>query len=264
MNSITSNQQTFPFMELPPELQLNLVEKCDINTFLCFSFTNSYDQSLANYYIEQLHLPPGMSFTKYFQYLREVVKDISSNPRYNASDLTEINFSTFSIDKTFQLQKYLNARDTLIVWEKLAKTIEQPSPQFENRGTSDEIIKEAEGFSAWCDLHKSALANVTYLDLSRNGLTSLPKEVFKLPLKVLNLEQNHFTSLPDSLYGLENLEGLRLSENQLALVTPALKKLKNLTIVFILNGIFCTADVSKVLDYLAEQNELNIKNLNLN
>ncbi|NGX37742.1 MAG: hypothetical protein K1000chlam2_00904 [Chlamydiae bacterium] len=259
MNSITSNQQIFPFMELPVEIQLEPVKKCDIHTFLRLSSASKHTQSLTDFCIKQLHLPPGMSFTKYFQYLREKGKNLSSNPRYNASDLTEIEYSTFTIDKIFQLQNYLKARDktrdTLIVWEALAKQIHQSSPQFENGGTSDDIIKEAERFNSWCNQHKSALANVIHLDLARHDLTSLPEEVSNLPLETLNLELNHFTSLPDSLSSIKSLETLRLSENQLSLITPDFLKLKDLVIVFIMNGYFCSAKVSAVLDYLDGQNE---------
>ncbi len=71
---------------------------------------------------------------------------------------------------------------------------------------------------------------VTELDLSGQGLTSLPPEIGSLSrLEVLDLAENQLTTVPRELGQLANLRHLNLSGNQLTAVPVELGQLANLT-----------------------------------
>lgn len=64
------------------------------------------------------------------------------------------------------------------------------------------------------------LSRLKILDISENGLASLPETVAELKsLEDLNLEGNFLTALPDSLGELKSLRVLRLRNNQIKLIS---------------------------------------------
>jgi Leucine-rich repeat (LRR) protein len=74
---------------------------------------------------------------------------------------------------------------------------------------------------------------LTRLDLSKNQLASLPKQLGDLRcLQVLNVSQNGIRSLPSKPLGmLGNLEELHLWANSLTTVPPHLTRLTRLTML---------------------------------
>ncbi|XP_008433136.1 leucine-rich repeat and calponin homology domain-containing protein 4 isoform X3 [Poecilia reticulata] len=77
-----------------------------------------------------------------------------------------------------------------------------------------------------------SLANLqalTYLNLSRNLLSSLPPSVFQLPLlRVLIVSNNKLSSLPSSIYALTHLRQLDVSCNELQSLPAELGQLETL------------------------------------
>ncbi|XCN71225.1 MAG: COR domain-containing protein [Candidatus Electrothrix aestuarii] len=70
----------------------------------------------------------------------------------------------------------------------------------------------------------------TELDLSMEGLTELPPELFQVKnLTVLDLSFNELSSLPPELFKLKSITSLDLGQNQLTELPPDLSKLTNLT-----------------------------------
>lgn len=115
------------------------------------------------------------------------------------------------------LKEACQARDTLIVWNQLAKAIEQPEINLSTFRTVKELLLKKEKFSAWFALHQTALCKLQTLWLNRNQLMSLPAEIELLTeLRELFLNRNQFTSLPPQIGKLQQLQKLDLNENQIA------------------------------------------------
>jgi Leucine-rich repeat (LRR) protein len=73
------------------------------------------------------------------------------------------------------------------------------------------------------------LKNLHGLDLSGNGLMSIPPEIGQLTnLQYLNLYYNRLTSIPPEIGMLTNLRELRLSCNNLTSLPPEIGMLTNL------------------------------------
>lgn len=74
--------------------------------------------------------------------------------------------------------------------------------------------------------------DATKLNLSRQGLTEIPSEVFEnKQLKVLKLFGNNFDTLSSRIAELENLEELYIGNNHLTSLPPEIGKLKKLKIL---------------------------------
>jgi len=79
---------------------------------------------------------------------------------------------------------------------------------------------------------KAKESNATTLDLSFEGLTSLPPEIAELKnLTELDISSNQLSSLPPEIKELKNLTTLIISGNQLSSLPPEISELKNLTIL---------------------------------
>lgn len=103
----------------------------------------------------------------------------------------EILKRTPTIQETLMLQKFIKARDTLVVWRVLACLISDPEEFTDVFETMEGVLQRAEGFSSWMEDHQSALIAIIRLDLSNNQLTEVPQEVWnQMSLKWVFLSNN--------------------------------------------------------------------------
>lgn len=131
-------------------------------------------------------------------------------------------YESFTIDDINYLKKWFIARDTLVLWDALAKALSEQNPGFhyepsglDNFTRSEEFFDRAAEFTQWCEKHGAALAEITELDLSRKQLSTLPKGIRYLSrLQMLNLNNNYITSLPEEFRTLRHLLKLELTGNQ--------------------------------------------------
>ncbi|KAK2576867.1 hypothetical protein KPH14_005495 [Odynerus spinipes] len=72
------------------------------------------------------------------------------------------------------------------------------------------------------------LQSLNYLDLSRNQLTSLPREICRLPLQTLLVAHNRLASLPDELGRMSALAELDAGCNEIATLPPRIGDLARL------------------------------------
>lgn len=76
------------------------------------------------------------------------------------------------------------------------------------------------------------LRDVTYLDISGNGLVEIPATILSLKkLRTINLANNRFREVPTALFSLKNLEEIILSNNQIEYMSPDIAKLQDLRIL---------------------------------
>jgi Leucine-rich repeat (LRR) protein len=78
-------------------------------------------------------------------------------------------------------------------------------------------------------IQQAARDGVATLNLSNQGLSSLPPEIGQLSkLQTLDLNYNQLTSLPDAIGQLTSLRALYLNRNRLRSLPVAINKLRNL------------------------------------
>ena len=78
-------------------------------------------------------------------------------------------------------------------------------------------------------IEEAARSNSKELDLSRQGLTEIPTEVFQLQnLRSLNLYSNKIVKISDSIAQLQNLIEINFSSNQIVEIPDAIAQLQNL------------------------------------
>ncbi|XP_050302800.1 leucine-rich repeat and calponin homology domain-containing protein isoform X2 [Anthonomus grandis grandis] len=74
----------------------------------------------------------------------------------------------------------------------------------------------------------SSLQCLNFLDLSRNQLTTLPREICLLPIQILLVSNNRLSCLPDDLYKMSHLTELDASCNQITHFPPRMGELRSL------------------------------------
>ena len=119
-------------------------------------------------------------------------------------------------EQATQLTSFIQARDTLVTWSIIGRSIGVEEDMSAALKSYDAAIEKASGFSDWIGHNQAQLTNLKRLDLDDNQLTSLPPEIGQLTsLRVLSLSNNQLTSVPAEIGQLTNLQVLRLYSNQL-------------------------------------------------
>ncbi|XP_060519079.1 leucine-rich repeat and calponin homology domain-containing protein isoform X2 [Cylas formicarius] len=89
----------------------------------------------------------------------------------------------------------------------------------------------------------SNLQCLSFLDLSRNQLTALPRELCQLPIEILLVANNRLSSLPDELYKMSQLTELDASCNQITHFPPRMGELKSLQSLVLRNNLLLAVPV---------------------
>ncbi|KAG5890377.1 Leucine-rich repeat and calponin homology domain-containing protein, partial [Gonioctena quinquepunctata] len=89
----------------------------------------------------------------------------------------------------------------------------------------------------------SSLQCLNFLDLSRNQLTTLPRELCHLPIQILLVSNNMLSSLPDELCRMSQLTELDASCNQLTHLPPRLGDMKLLQSLVLRNNLLLAVPI---------------------
>ena len=138
---------------------------------------------------------------------------------------------------------------------------------FQNSLNLEEIFAEAVGFnfSAKYDSHNffQNLKNLSVLDISKNNLKMLPQTIFldqKFSLTEINLDNNMFTGLPNSILILKKLKFLSVRNNLISYFARQdqvfLQSLHNLSIHLIGNPISCACSHIRSLRWMKNHQHL--------
>lgn len=163
---------------------------------------------------------------------------------------TYLGLSTETLDLAMQTPAFSEARDTMVVWNRI-RTDSGDEP-WQNFTSGDAVIEESYKFYSWLKHNEVwylslnnlnltsfpraifALSNLRALNLYRNQLKNLPKDIGRLShLEVLGLGDNQLTELPVSLFGLTRLTYLGLSGNRLKEIPDFIKRMSQLRRLFI-------------------------------
>jgi hypothetical protein len=142
-------------------------------------------------------------------------------------------FSVRTIDSIniFSREPSAEVRDTVVIWQELAKAIRVTLPKHESF-TSDEDVTRA--FSRWIDDNKHALAAIKQIVIEHKDLTHVPVALCRLTgLKDLFLRHNklNLSPLPEAISSLTALQRLFISDNQLDRLPEAIGRLTALKVL---------------------------------
>lgn len=120
-------------------------------------------------------------------------------------------------------QKYLLARNRVVLWAKLVSLLDQHPFEKEFKNTTD-FTEAAEKLPNWYEFNKKALQEIKKLDLSDCGLTAVPEEIhFLTNLSHLNLKNNQLNTYPKPLANLHRIQQIDLAGNPLSSKTEILE-----------------------------------------
>lgn len=144
----------------------------------------------------------------FFNILIRHLKAIRDRPK----DIHE-RFESFTLEDIHYIQRWLQARDALVLWDALAYEIGGQNSGRDKFTESGDYFNKATEFPQWCKENKKALEKLEVLNLFDQGLSTLPKEVAYLTnLQVLHLSDNFLRTLPLELR-LDRLVKLNLDHN---------------------------------------------------
>ena len=165
--------------------------------------------------------------------LNEKLESTTSSypPEQVPDEISEILERTPSIEEYQMLHQFIQARDALIVRQKLSRAIcaeEDFKGAFESFET---VLEHAASFPEWVVQHQYALKQVHVLDLKNCQLSQVPPEIGSLAhLQVLDLENNLLSQLPAEVSCLRELNTLNLT-NQLRQFPPVVATLSGLQVL---------------------------------
>lgn len=111
-----------------------------------------------------------------------------------------------TIEEMFFLVEALEARDTLVVWDMLLKSIDKRIDLTQYCRTCDSMVRKAKEFPSWLEENKEALKRITILELNALNLMCLPEAIWGIgfQLEVLNLGYNDDLIFPEELLSLKS------------------------------------------------------------
>ncbi|XP_078583378.1 uncharacterized protein LOC144866057 [Branchiostoma floridae x Branchiostoma japonicum] len=96
------------------------------------------------------------------------------------------------------------------------------------------VMQEISNMAAGLNLQPQTVNGLLTLDLSNQGLTSIPEEVFDITdLEVLDVSKNILTSIPDAIGRLQKLNRLSAYSNMLTSLPQAIGSLQKLTHLYV-------------------------------
>ena len=93
------------------------------------------------------------------------------------------------------------------------------------------------------------MKHLDMLDLSNNKITEVPEGVGKLQVVELNLNQNQIRTVSDELAGCQRLKTLRLEENCLQSISPAILRDSSVSLLAFDGNLFDSKDLMKAEGY---------------
>lgn len=241
----TISNNNLSWNNLPEVPLLNVISHLDkLKDLAALSQVNNHFHSmiLENSVWKQIAEKIGLSLAKITDtytvrnqvenHILAVRQDIRCFPDTLPTDIAKIvNSPKIPSFTDIQLLKaYRKARDILIVWANLAKTINQPIPKW-NFNTSTEAIESVkdEVFESWCAQNQNTLAQISFCDLIRRNFSILPPQIKYLPqVTELYLFSNNLSELPSEITQLTRLKILDLSFNRLFTLPSGISQLSQL------------------------------------
>ena len=162
--------------------------------------------------------------------IAEIVQKIENRPEFINELLNQAN----SAEREERLKQWLVARDTLVVWNEIAKESEIDTENLDPQDfqSLEDTIHRASEFSNWCAINKEKLEQIRQLCLTEKNLTSLPREIGGLrELQSLQLRANQLSDLPVEIGNLNKLKELLLTGNKFTVMPDVIAELTSLTLL---------------------------------
>ncbi|NGX37030.1 MAG: hypothetical protein K1000chlam2_00180 [Chlamydiae bacterium] len=233
MSTIASNLTT-----LSLDTKREIIQHLDLRSLAALGQTDKLfkiltDSQLSKF-IQAIQCPPSQESP--IQQIKSHVEELYAKAdQLKDNRIQHLLTQPKTLENVSLLQKFLKARDILILWSKILPN----APMLDQLKTCDAVIENADGFSDTFNQNKQQLiANTTFLDLqgiyfddraAPHKLTHIPSELFELSqLKFLDLRNNLLTEIPDEIGNLTNLQHLALCRNSLKTLPSKIVILKTL------------------------------------